>query len=145
MPNFRNLIVWREANDLAHLVHRAATRIASREPRLADQIIRAANAVPALISEGSGLGTDKAFANRVSEAIGEISEVESHAQRGFDDGYFTKEEHTAMTEGAISIRRKLIGLRRTLRGQPRRTPPASRPQPKPKPKPKPKPEPKPEP
>jgi four helix bundle protein len=83
MPNFRNLIVWRESNEFAHIVHLAATRIASRNPRLADQISRAAEAVPALIAEGSGLGTDKAFANKVSEGIGEISEVESHAQRGF--------------------------------------------------------------
>jgi four helix bundle protein len=138
MPNFRNLIVWRESNEFAHVVHLAASRIAPRQPRLADQISRAANAVPALIAEGSGLGTDKAFANLVSEAIGEISEVESHAQRGFDDGIFTEDEHVQLTAGAISIRRKLIGLRRTLRGQPRPAPESTqqfRPKPKPKPKP----------
>jgi four helix bundle protein len=148
MPNFRNLIVWRESNEFAHIVHLAATRIASRNPRLADQISRAAEAVPALIAEGSGLGTDKAFANKVSEGIGEISEVESHAQRRFDDGFFTEAEHVALTEGAISIRRKLIGLQRTLRGQPRESPPQQRkpePQPQPQPQPKPQPQPRPEP
>jgi four helix bundle protein len=154
MPNFRKLVVWQEANAFAHVVHKAATRIAPRNPRLADQIMRAAEAVPAFIAEGSGLGTDKAFANRVSDAIGEISEVENHAQRGFDDGYFTEGEYVALTEGAISIRRKLIGLRRTLRGQPRRNAPnhhRERPEPKrepkrePKPEPKAKPSPKPEP
>src|SRR4051812_47591586 len=99
MPNFRKLIVWAEANEFAHVVHVAAQRIAARNPRLAEQITRAAEAVPAAIAEGSGLGTDRAFANKVSEAIAEISEVESHAQRGFDDGFFTESEYVALTEG----------------------------------------------
>jgi four helix bundle protein len=140
MPDFRKLNVWREAMEFAKRVREVAKRIARRDARLADQLSRAASAVPAMIAEGSGLGTDRAYANSVSEAIGEISEVESHTQQGFDDGLLSELEHKWMTEGSISIRRKLIGLRRTLRGQPRQSDDAN-PNPNPNPNPSPEPEP----
>jgi four helix bundle protein len=73
-----------------------------------------------MIAEASGLGTDKAFANQVSAAIGEINEVENHAQRGFDSRVLWKDEYDDLTDGSIAVRRMLIGLRRTLRGQPRK-------------------------
>ena len=53
------------------------------------------------------------------EWIGEINEVENHAQRGFDSRVLWKNEYDDLTDGSIAVRRMLIGLRRTLRGQPR--------------------------
>jgi four helix bundle protein len=122
MANFKKLLVWQEATELATLIDELAKRIARTKPRLADQLERAASAIPALIAEGSGRGTDKDFANYCSSAIGETSEVENHLQRGYDAQVVYKEEYEKYTERAISIRRKLIGLRRTLRGQPRPSP-----------------------
>jgi four helix bundle protein len=122
MANFKKLLVWQEATELATLIDELAKRIARTKPRLADQLERAASAIPALIAEGSGRGTDKDFANYCSSAIGETSEVENHLQRGYDAQVVYKDEYEKYTERAISIRRKLIGLRRTLRGQPRPSP-----------------------
>src|ERR1041385_2182971 len=96
MGNFKKLDVWHESNGYAHDITIVATRFAPRQPRLADQMMRAANAVPALIAEGSGLGTDRAYANLVSEAIGEISEVESHVQRAFDERLISEAEYEAL-------------------------------------------------
>ena len=142
MGDFKKLDVWHESNAYAHDITTVTNRFAPRHRWLADQMTRAANSIPALIAEGSGLGTDRAFANRVSDAIGETSEVESHVQRAFDERLISEAEYEALTNGAISIRRKLIGLRRTLRGQPRPTNPnrnrPRKPRPKPNPKPKPK-------
>ena len=120
MSDFKKLLVWQRAHSLSTRAEQIAKRIASKNPRLADQLDRAAAAVPAMIAEGSGLGTDKAFANSVSSAIGEISEVENHAQRGFDSQVLGKQEYDELTDGAIAVRRMLIGLRRTLKGQPRK-------------------------
>jgi four helix bundle protein len=120
MSAFKKLVVWQRSHALSIRANEIAKRIMSKDPRLADQLERAAAAVPAMIAEGSGLGTDKAFANSVSTAIGEISEVENHAQRGFDIHVLWKKEYDDLTDGSIAVRRMLIGLRRTLRGQPRR-------------------------
>jgi four helix bundle protein len=122
MTNFKKLLVWQEATELATLIDELAKRIARTKPRLADQMERAAAAIPALIAEGSGRGTDRDFANYCSSAIGETSEIENHLQRGYDAKVVFKGEYDNYTDRAISIRRKLIGLRRTLRGQPRRNP-----------------------
>jgi four helix bundle protein len=120
MSDFKKLVVWQRAHALSIRADEIARRIASKKSRLADQLERAAAAAPAMIAEGSGLGSDKAFANSVSTAIGEISEVENHAVRGFDTHVLWKQEHDDLTDGAIAVRRMLIGLRRTLRGQPRK-------------------------
>ena len=131
MGDFKKLDVWQHSSALARFASATAKRIFKRDPHLADQLKRSAAAVPAMIAEGSGLGTDRAYANKVSEAIGEVSEVENHAEAGFGDGVLTELEHQRLTDGAILVRRKLIGLRRTLRGEPRRHPPAPKFRPEP--------------
>ena len=120
MGDFKKLLVWKRAHALSLRAAEIAARIASKKPGLADQLERAAAAVPAMIAEGSGLGTDKGFANCVSSAIAEVSEVENHAQRGFDIRVIAQREYDDLTGEAIAVRRMLIGLRRTLRGQPRK-------------------------
>src|SRR3954469_22903194 len=104
MPNFKKLLVWQEGRELATLLDQLAQRIARTKPRLADQLERAAAAIPALIAEGSGRGTDRDFANYCSSAIGETSEVENHIQRGYDANVVYKDEYENYTERAISIR-----------------------------------------
>jgi four helix bundle protein len=143
MGNFKRLRVWQKANELAGIIEPIAARVGRTKPRLADQLERAANAVCAAIAEGSGRGTDKDFANYCSTGIGEISEVENHIQRGFDDRVIYKSEYEDCTERAIQVRRSLIGLRRTLRNQPRlnqstlpKDDPSSQVHPKPEPSPK---------
>ena len=55
----------------------------------------------------------------MSIAIGSVTEVENHVQRGFDGDVITNAEHHEMTAAAIEVRRMLIGLRKALRGEPR--------------------------
>ncbi len=131
MSNFRNLIVWQMAHDLALRCERAAARFARKKRTLAEQLEEAAHSVPAAIAEGRGHGTDADFASYVSVAIGSVSEVESHLQRVYDRGLLPMSEYEELTTLAIETRKKLIGLRRTLRGQPRQ--PWLRPAPKPGP------------
>jgi four helix bundle protein len=141
MPDFRKLVVWQKAHQLALRTEQVASRVRRRKPGLANQLERAADSVPAAIAEGRGRGTDADFANYVSMAIGSVTEVENHLQRGYDGGVIPKQDYGGLTEAAIAIRRMLIGLRRTLRGQPRppRDPNAAAPaqvQPPPQPEPK---------
>ena len=119
MADFRKLIVWQKAHRLSLRVEQVAALIARRKPALAKQLERAADSVPATIAEGRGRSSDKDFANFVAMAIGSITEVENHLQRGYDGGVIPREDYEELTETAIQVRRMLIGLRRTLRGQPR--------------------------
>ena len=124
MGDFRKLLVWQKAQQLALGVDRVAAGIARHKQALARQLERAADSVPANIAEGRGRVTDADFAQFVAIAIGSVTEVESHLQRGFDAGVIPKREYTELTDSAIEVRKMLIGLRRTLRGKPRKTPSA---------------------
>ena len=94
-------------------------RFARRKPNLAKQLEKAADSIPSTIAEGRGRGSDADFANYVSMAIGSTTEVENHLQRGYDGGVINKSDYEQLTEETIQVRKMLIGLRRTLRGQPR--------------------------
>ena len=122
MPDFKKLIVWQKAHQLALRAEQVAKRVARRKPALAKQLERAADSVPAVIAEGRGRGSDADFAHFVTMAIGSVTEVENHVQRGHDSGAIPRSDYEELTGSAIEIRRMLIGLRRTLRGQPRPDP-----------------------
>ncbi|CAN5285660.1 four helix bundle protein [soil metagenome] len=121
MGDFKRLQVWQRAHELALRVEIIASTIRRRKPSFANQLERAADSVPANIAEGRGRGTDADFAHFVSIAIGSVTEVENHLQRGFDGRLISSAEYSELTASAIHVRRMLIGLRRTLRGQPRDT------------------------
>lgn len=114
MGNFRSLLVWQKARDLANRIEPIAQRIKRKKPRLADQLERAAESVAACIAEGRGRSTDRDFANYVSMAIGSVTEVEHHLQRAFDFELITAAEHESLTGAAIEVRKMLIGLKRRL-------------------------------
>ena len=119
MTNFRQLLVWQRAHELSLLVDRLAAALKRKKPSLAKQIERAADSVAANIAEGRARETDADFAHFVSIAIASVTEVEHHLQRAYDGNLVPQTVYADLTARCIVIRRMLIGLRRTLRGQPR--------------------------
>jgi four helix bundle protein len=117
MTDFRKLLVWHKAHHLSLRIEQVAARLARTKPALAKQLERAADSVPANIAEGRGRGSDADFANYVSMAIGSVTEVENHLQRGRDGGVIPEVDWKELTDAAIEVRRMLLGLRRTLRGE----------------------------
>ena len=60
MGNFRKLIVWNKAKELAVKIYDLAKKQSlSKDFGLKDQIQRASVSIPANIAEGDELGTDK--------------------------------------------------------------------------------------
>lgn len=121
MADFRKLLVWQKAHQLSLRVERVAASMGRRKQALARQLERAADSVPANIAEGRGRVTDADFAHFVAIAIGSVTEVENHLQRGYDGGAIAEADYTELTASAIEVRKMLIGLRRTLCGRPRMT------------------------
>jgi four helix bundle protein len=120
MNSFRKLLVWQKAHDLALRADKLAARIAPKKPKLAKQLSEAADSVPSCIAEGRGRATDDDFAHYVTMAIGSVTEVENHLQRGYDGGLIPFAEYESLTEAAIEVRKMSVGLRKALKGAPRK-------------------------
>ena len=114
MSDFRKLQVWQKAHVLS-LESATFARLFARKRRgLADQITRAADAIPSHIAEGRGSSTDRDFARYVTMAIKEANELESHLQRVVDSKLCPSSEHATLTAATVEVRKMLIGLRKRL-------------------------------
>jgi four helix bundle protein len=114
MSDFRKLQVWQKAHVLSIEAAAFARLLARRRRGLADQITRAADAMPSHIAEGRGSSTDVDFARYVTMAIKEANELESHLQRAVDSNLCPQSEHAVLTAATVEVRKMLIGLRKRL-------------------------------
>jgi four helix bundle protein len=114
MSDFRKLQVWQKAHVLSLESGTFARLFARRRRGLADQITRAADAIPSHIAEGRGSATDRDFARYVTMAIKEANELESHLQRAVDSQLCPESEHATLTAATVEVRKMLIGLRKRL-------------------------------
>ncbi|MES2176908.1 MAG: four helix bundle protein [Gemmatimonadota bacterium] len=114
MTDFRKLQVWQKAHVLSLESAAFARRLARRRRGLADQITRAADAIPSHIAEGRGSSTDLDFARYMTMAIKEANELESHLQRAVDSKLCAEGEHATLTAATVEVRKMLIGLRKRL-------------------------------
>ena len=114
MSDFRKLQVWQKAHVLSLHSATFAQLFARKRSGLADQITRAADAIPSLIAEGRGSSTDVDFARYVTMAIKEANELECHLQRAVDSQLCPGSEHAALSAATVEVRKMPIGLRKRL-------------------------------
>ena len=115
MGNYRDLIVWRRASDLAIRIHRATRRFPRQgAPGLSAQLHRAVASIAANIAEGAGQQSDAQFVRFVNIAIGSANECASHLHLACSIGFVTPEEGAALLDEIVQIRRMLFGLRKHL-------------------------------
>src|SRR5690349_15623016 len=111
MADFRKLQVWQKAHALSLEATRFARTFARKRRGLADQITRAAEAIPSHIAEGRGSSTDVDFARYVTMAIREANELENHIQRVVDSELCPRIEADTLMTSTVEVRRMQIGLR----------------------------------
>jgi four helix bundle protein len=81
IASFRDLIVWQKGMDLAEKVHRATRSFPSEDLfTLGTQLRRAANSVPANVSEGFNRRSRSAYRSHVAIALGSNAEVQTHLE-----------------------------------------------------------------
>ncbi|HEY7473798.1 MAG TPA: four helix bundle protein [Vicinamibacterales bacterium] len=81
IESFRDLIAWQKGMDLAEQVHRATRFFPSEDLfTLGTQLRRAANAIPANVSEGFNRRSRGAYRAHVAIALGSNSEVQTHLE-----------------------------------------------------------------
>ncbi|MGB8491948.1 MAG: four helix bundle protein [Bacteroidales bacterium] len=92
MGNFRKLLVWLKAKDLAVRVYTLTkTQNLSKDFGLKDQIQRAAVSMPANIAEGDELGTDKQSIKHFFIAKGSSAELQTLLIIANEVGYIDSE------------------------------------------------------
>ncbi len=117
MPfRFEGLEIWQRAREFSAKVHAVTCRFPRNEfHALADQLNRAADAVPLLIAEGSRLQTKSLFSHRLGLAVGETFEVVSGSFLALDRNYITREVQAEMYEWGEALARKINAFRNTLK------------------------------
>ena len=92
MENYRELIVWQKAMDLAEEVYRIVKAFPKEEQfALSDQLRRAAISVPSNIAEGYGRKAAKEYSRFLNIARGSKNEVETQLILCVRLGYATKQ------------------------------------------------------
>ena len=120
MSDFRKLQVYQKARALAKRMAPYYPRVRKCSRRLVDQLERSTESIGDAIAEGRGRATDADFAGYLTTAISSANETEHHLQRAFDREVLNETEHESLTADVIEVRKRLIGLRRTVRGTPDR-------------------------
>ena len=116
MSDFKQLLVWQKAHELALRAHRAASGIRkAHDVALRSQIIRCAFSIPANIVEGRRQESEKEFARFLKIALNSGVELEYHIIIARDISAMSHAEATALLDQVIEVRRMIHGLLKKLR------------------------------
>jgi four helix bundle protein len=114
--DYRDLIVWQKAMDLALVCEKVCVELPARASSVATQIRRCAVSIPANIAEGNGRFSRGDYLKHLSIANGEVKELESHLEFA-RRAYGRTEAIEAALKLAVEVSRLLAGLVRALRGK----------------------------
>jgi four helix bundle protein len=116
MQDFRNLLVWQKAHQLALLTY----KVTSDFPRdelfgLRNSLRRASVDIPAYIAEGSMKPNDMEFARSLSTALGFANRLEYYALVARDLALIGIEIHATYEAAIIEVKKMLNKLGSQLR------------------------------
>lgn len=118
MNNFKELLVWQKAVNLALEVYKFTSHFPDTEKfGLANQIRRAATSVSANIAEGWGRGTTKEYIHFLLVARGSLMELETHSIIVQGLGYMNRHQLYEATGKIEEIAKMLNGLIQSLKGR----------------------------
>jgi four helix bundle protein len=113
--NYRDLVAWQKAMDLAELVYHVTAGYPKHELYgLSSQNRAAAISVPSNIAEGQGRRSRREFLHHLSIAHGSLREVETQVLLARRLGYLKEEQTGRLMELAGEVGRLLNGLYNSL-------------------------------
>ena len=116
MGNFRDLVVWRRAQDLALSIYRSTSSFPKDERfGLTAQMRRAAVSVSSNIAEGCGRQGDRELARFLQIARGSVRELECQLHLSCQLGYLQQAMYTKLDADSQEISRMLNRLIRSFR------------------------------
>ena len=117
--DYRDLIVWQKAMDLAVACEKVCVELPARASSVATQIRRCAVSIPANIAEGNGRFSRPDYLKHLSIANGSVKELETQLEFSAR-AYGRTAAIEAALKLAVDVSRLLAGLVRALRGKNKR-------------------------
>lgn len=115
MRDYKNIVAWQKADDLALAVYEASRSFPKEEVySLTSQLRRAAYSVPANIAEGASRNSQKDYLHFLFIARGSVAEVAYFIHLSQRLGYLTGDRHARLAEQADKASRVLTGLIRSV-------------------------------
>lgn len=116
MDNFRNLIVWKRAVELATQVYQKTINFPKTERYgLTSQIRRSAVSISSNIAEGAGRRSNKAFANFLGISYGSACELETQLLIARNLDYLKVEDFEILFNEINEIQKMLYVLEKKQR------------------------------
>jgi len=111
VSDFRKLLVWRKAHELAISVHRMASKIRGpTNQSLRSQLVRAAMSIPANIVEGNSQESRREFGRFLRYSANSATELEYHLMIARDIRAISVSDYAAETSKTVEVRKMLRGL-----------------------------------
>jgi four helix bundle protein len=116
VTNYRELVVWQKAMDLACVAYELTRRFPSEERYgLSQQLRRAAVSIASNIAEGQGRQTTRDFLHFLYIANGSLRETETQTLLSERLQYITADERTRFFSHAGEVGRLLMALINSLK------------------------------
>jgi four helix bundle protein len=116
--DYRDLVAWQRAIELAVEISSICDRLPRKEWDLASQMRRAANSVHSSIAEGNGRGSTTDYLRLLYVSRGSLNELESDLHY-IDRNYSTRVDTRKALDLSVSVRKPLFGLIKSLQGKKR--------------------------
>ncbi|MFT4114595.1 four helix bundle protein [Silvibacterium sp.] len=121
VKQFRDLVVWQRAMELAREIYRLTRSFPKEEIfGLTSQMKRAAVSIPSNIAEGQGRSTDRAFAVFLGHARGPLFELETQTELAESLGFLSKEDGMHVLSLCKEVGRMLHGLLNSMKEETRK-------------------------
>ena len=111
--DYRDIIAWQRAQDLAVLVDEICEKLPRRAWKLAEQMKGAANSVHSNIAEGNGRFSVADYLRHLGMSNASLNELESDLL--FLEKRYQRPETKKALELTVAVRKPLAGLVRSLR------------------------------
>ena len=113
--NYRDLIAWQKAMDLAERVYLLTAEFPNDERfSLTSQLRRAVVSIASNIAEGQGRFTKADFRRFLSIAHGSVREVETQVLLARRLSYLSEEQLNLVLESSSEVGRLILGLAKSL-------------------------------
>jgi four helix bundle protein len=118
MQDFRNLIVWQRAHELALLTYRLTVNFPRDEMfGMRTSLRRTSVDIPGFIAEGCMKRSDTEFAKSLSTSLALASKLEYYALLSRDLGFFEVDVHKEYEAAIIEVKKRTNKFRQRLKDE----------------------------
>lgn len=117
--NFKNLMVWNKAVDMAVKVYQITSKFPNEEKfGMTSQMRRSSVSIPSNIAEGTARNSSKAFTNSLDISLGESFELETQTIIAKRVGLLTQDDFESINHDIDEIQKMIIGFKSTVEQNP---------------------------